>query len=146
MLHTITIWHRRRDSDNFWQKLPLPLRRSPPHLMHPYAWPTSLTIPNGIQIQSAVLPKYTFRTYRQIHRPTNGLGDSSTPLALTLAILIESDALIILAAILPRTLTTNRCYIFPPHLISSCALPCENGKNEPYYSTLPFWQLCALKG
>jgi len=47
---------------------------------------TPLTIPNGIRIHSAVLPRYTFRTERQTdrqtdrptrhsHRPTDGLGD-----------------------------------------------------------------------
>jgi len=40
-----------------------------------------LTIPNGFRIQSAVLPQYTFPTDQH----TDGLGDRSTPLALTLA-------------------------------------------------------------
>ena len=46
---------------------------------------------------SAVLPQYTFRIDRQTDRltdrPTDGIDDRSTPLALTLAVLIESDAL-----------------------------------------------------
>jgi len=48
-----------------------------------------LNVPNGIQIQSAVLPQYTFRTNRQTHthRSTDGLGNSSILLVLTLAIL-----------------------------------------------------------
>jgi len=29
-------------------------------------WPTPLTIPNSMQIQSAVLPQYTFRTVTQM--------------------------------------------------------------------------------
>jgi len=33
--------------------------------------PTPLTIPNGIWIQSAVSPQYTFRTHRRTDRPTN---------------------------------------------------------------------------
>ena len=48
------------------QKLPLLLQWSPP-----IPWPSPLTIPNGIRIQSAILPQYTFRT----DRPTDGLGD-----------------------------------------------------------------------
>ena len=46
----------------FTPKLPLPLRRSSPHLIHP------LSTPNGIQIQSAVLPQYTLWW---TDRPTN---------------------------------------------------------------------------
>ena len=37
--------------------------------------PTLLTAPNGIRIQSAVLPQYYFQTDRQTHRPTHGIGD-----------------------------------------------------------------------
>jgi len=44
---------------NFTPKLPLPLRRSPPKSNTPIASPTPLTTPNGIGIQSAVLPQYT---------------------------------------------------------------------------------------
>ena len=45
-------------------------------LLPPYntsiSQPTSLTIPNSIQIQSAILPQYTFRTNRHIEvRPTH---------------------------------------------------------------------------
>jgi len=35
-----------------------------------------LTTPNGIRIQSAVLPRYTFRTDVQADRPTDGIGNS----------------------------------------------------------------------
>jgi len=68
-----------------------------PHLI-PIPRPTPLNIPNGIRIQSADLLQYTFWIDRPTytHRPTDGLGDRSTPLALTLAILIESDVLIML--------------------------------------------------
>jgi len=87
----------------FTPKLALLLRLSPPPSNAPHR-PTPVTIPNGIRIQSAVLPQDTFRTDRQTHthRPTDWLGDSSTPLALTLAILIESDELKSKADILTR--------------------------------------------
>jgi len=59
---------------------------------------TKYNIPNRIRIQSAILPQYTFWTHTDqvTDRPTDGIGDRSTPLALTLAILIasESDELI----------------------------------------------------
>jgi len=47
---------------------------------------TSLTIPNGIRIQLAVLPQYTFRTDRHRHtdRPTDRIDDSSITWVLTL--------------------------------------------------------------
>ena len=72
-------------------------KTAPSHLMittpsnTPIPQPTPLTIPNGIRIQSAVFPQYTFWTDR--HTNTNRLDDSSTPLALMLTILIESDTL-----------------------------------------------------
>jgi len=50
----------------------------------PIAWPTPLTTPNGTWIQLAVLPQYTFQTHRPTDRYIHGLGDSSTPWALTL--------------------------------------------------------------
>ena len=59
----------------------------------PISWPTPFNIPNGIQIQSAVLPQYTFRTHRHTDRPTHETDDRFTSLALTLATLIDSDAL-----------------------------------------------------
>ena len=70
----------------------------------PMPWLTPLTIPNGMQIQSAVLPQYTFRTDRPTDRQmdthtqthTDGLGDRSETWALTLTRLIDSDALIII--------------------------------------------------
>ena len=37
----------------------------------PIPWPTPLSIPNGIRINSAVLPQYTLRTDRQTDRPTD---------------------------------------------------------------------------
>jgi len=45
------------DATNSLPKLPLPLRRSPPKT--PIPSPTPLTTPNGIEIQSAVLPLLT---------------------------------------------------------------------------------------
>jgi len=77
------------------------LRRLPHPSNTPIPQPTPLTIPNGIRIQSAILPQYTFQTYRQTDQPTNWqidrwINDRSTPLALMLTILIESNALIIL--------------------------------------------------
>jgi len=38
----------------------------------PIPWPTPLNIPNGIQIQSAILPQYTFQTHTHTHRPKDG--------------------------------------------------------------------------
>ena len=77
------------DAPNSPPKLPLPvdvdypsntlINRLTPH-----------TISNDIWIQSAVLPQYILD--RQTHRPRDGLGDSLTPLGLTLAIVIESNA------------------------------------------------------
>jgi len=49
----------------FTPKLPLPLRRSPPKVNTPIPSPTPLTTPNGIRIQSAVLPLLT-RANRQM--------------------------------------------------------------------------------
>jgi len=40
---------------------------------------TPLTTPNGIQIQSTILPQYTLQTDRQTYRPTDGLGDRPVP-------------------------------------------------------------------
>jgi len=53
----------------------------------PIPRPTPLTTPNGIRINSAVLPQYTFQTDRQTNRQTDGLTLGEN--------LIESDALII---------------------------------------------------
>jgi len=39
----------------------------------PIPRPTPLTTPNGIRIQSAVLPQYTFR----LHRETDGISDNT---------------------------------------------------------------------
>jgi len=46
------------DAPNSPPKLPLGLRRSSPKSNTPIPSPTPLTTPNGIQIQSAVLPQY----------------------------------------------------------------------------------------
>jgi len=72
-------------------KLPLiTLRRSPPPSNRPILRPTPLTTPNGIQIQSTIRHNMLCRpTDRQIDGP----GESSVPWALSLAMLIESDAL-----------------------------------------------------
>jgi len=50
------------DAQNSPSKLPFRLRRSPPPSNTPIPRPTTLTIPNGIRIKSAVLPQYTFLT------------------------------------------------------------------------------------
>ena len=54
----VAVWN----APNSRTKLPLSLRRSPPPSNTPIPRPTPFTTPNGIQIQSAVLPQYTFRT------------------------------------------------------------------------------------
>jgi len=56
-------------------KLPLHNRRSPLPSNTPLPRPISLTIPNGIWIQSAVIPQYTFRTDRLTDRETDGQTD-----------------------------------------------------------------------
>ena len=61
------------------QKLPLSFRRSPPPCNTPIPRPIPLTIPNGILIQSSVLPQFTRRTDRQTDRPTDGIGDRPVP-------------------------------------------------------------------
>jgi len=49
--------------------------------------PTPLTIPNGIRIQSAVLSTLHFPDrHRETHRRTDGIGDRSIPIALTLTL------------------------------------------------------------
>ena len=70
------------DAPNLSPKLPLPLRRSPPPSNTPIPRLTPLTTPNGIQICSAVLPQYTFRTDRHTH--ADGLTDRSVTWALRL--------------------------------------------------------------
>ena len=88
-------------SPPFTQKIPR-LQWDAPHLGLPFP-PTiytpsntliprliPLTIQNGIRIQSAALPQYTFRTDRQTDkktdRPTDGIGDNS-PRALNYTVL-----------------------------------------------------------
>jgi len=58
------------DAPNLQSKLPLPLQWSLPPSNMPIPWSTPLTIPNGIQIQSAVLPQYTFQTDTDWHTET----------------------------------------------------------------------------
>ena len=60
-----------KDVPNSTSKQPLLLWQLPPLSNTPIPWPILLTFPNGIQIQSAVMPQYTLRT----HRPTDGTGD-----------------------------------------------------------------------
>jgi len=56
--------------------------------------PTPLIIPNGIRIQSAVFPQYTFRTDRQTHGPTDRWDRRQTCTMNAYALLIENDVLI----------------------------------------------------
>jgi len=59
------------DAPHLPPKLSLPLRRSPPHLLHPCLnRPHSPSHIDDTQIQSAVLPQYTFRTDRWDRRQT----------------------------------------------------------------------------
>jgi len=67
------------DAPRLPSKLPFRLRRSPPPSNTPVPRPTPLTTPNGIRIQSAVLPQYTFRTDRPTDRPTDKTGDNCVP-------------------------------------------------------------------
>ena len=67
----------------------LPLKRSLPHLIHP-----SLDRPHSHPTQHPD-PISHFATIHFPDRHTDGIDDSLTPLMLTLAILIESDVLII---------------------------------------------------
>jgi len=46
------------------------------------------------------------------HRPTDGIIDRSTPSALTLAILIESNALIIIVIIITWQCFNSWCYLY----------------------------------
>ena len=58
-----------------------PPSNTPIHRPTPLAIPpTPLTTPNGIRIQSAVLPQYTFRTHRQTNRPTDRQMEQETGL------------------------------------------------------------------
>ena len=71
-------------SCKFTPNLPLPLRRSPPKSNTSIPSPTPLTTPNGIRIQSAVLPLFQC-VDRQMRMFSN--------ISALLAILIQSDAL-----------------------------------------------------
>jgi len=77
----------------------------------PIPRPTPLTTPNGIRIQSAVSPQLIFadrRTYTQ----TDALGECSVPWALLLAMLTESDALIMENYCPMYTESGNKMYDF----------------------------------
>jgi len=87
-------WLQIGDAPNSPPKLPLPILRYPPPSNIPIRQPTPLTTPNGIRIQSAVVSQFS-RTDRQTHRLIDGIDDRSTPSALSLAVLIDSDTLII---------------------------------------------------
>jgi len=52
------------------KKLPLPFRHYHPSNT-PIPRPIPITISNGIRIQSAVLPQYTFRTHTVTDWPTD---------------------------------------------------------------------------
>jgi len=58
------------------QNCPFPFLRSPPPSNTPIPGQTPLTIPNGVRIQLAVLPQYTFWTDRQTHKLV-GLNQNS---------------------------------------------------------------------
>jgi len=82
----------------FTPKLPLLLRRSPPHLIHSSLDRThSPSETASGSNQPSCHSTLSGPTDRHTHRPTDGLGDRSTPLTLTLAILIERDALEIMS-------------------------------------------------
>jgi len=70
-------------------KPPIPLGACKPLSNTPIPWPTPLTTPNGIWIQSAMLPQYTFWANRQTDwltdRLTDGIGDKCVPRTLTLS-------------------------------------------------------------
>jgi len=83
------IWEKRVAAPHggrpqFTPKCAPSLRRSQPSSNAAIPQPTPLTNPNGIRIQSAILPQYTFRADRQTDRPTLGIGDRSVIRALTL--------------------------------------------------------------
>jgi len=63
------------DTPNSPPKLPLLLRRSLPPSNTPILRLASLTIPNGIPIQPAVLPQYTFRSYTETNWPIDRQTD-----------------------------------------------------------------------
>jgi len=90
----------------FIPKLPLPFDDHHPNLIHP-----SLDRPHSpSQAASGSNQPFCHSTlsgHRQTDRPTDGLGDRSTPSALTLAILIESDALII--GLVPCSFFDSQC-------------------------------------
>ena len=66
------------DDQNSPPKLPLSFYDHHPSNT-PIPRPTPLTVPNGIRIQSVVLPQYTFRTYQPTDWLTDGIDDSSIP-------------------------------------------------------------------
>jgi len=72
------------------------LRRSPPPCITPIPRPTPLTILNGIQIQSAILPQYTFQTewLKHTHTQTDRWAGRQLYTISACALLINSDVLI----------------------------------------------------
>jgi len=89
----------------FTRKLLLPIWWSPPPSNKSILQLTPLSIPNSIQIQLTVFHNtLSGQTHRPTHRPTDGIDDRSTPLALTLAILIESDSLTMLWSHQPQSI------------------------------------------
>jgi len=81
-----------RDAPNSTPNLPLPLRRSPPHLMYP-----CLDQPHSpSQMASGSMQPFCHSTLSRLtdtDRPTDGLGYRSVRILHMLAILTESDAL-----------------------------------------------------
>jgi len=59
------------NGDDKSPKPPFPLKHLPSPVQTPIAPPTPLTTPNGIRIQSADLPQYTFPTDRHIETQTD---------------------------------------------------------------------------
>jgi len=68
----------------------LPFDDNYPHLIHLPSTDGPITVPNGIRIQSAILPQYTLRTDRLTDRWSRQMfSNMSAPLAM----LTDSDAL-----------------------------------------------------
>jgi len=81
-----------KDAQNSSPKLPLPLRQLSLPSNTPIPWPTPHHPKQHLDPIISILTRHT-HTDRQTDQPTDGIGDRSIPLALTLAILIESDTL-----------------------------------------------------
>jgi len=92
----VTIGHQK-----FAPKLPLPFDDYHPNLIHPSLHrphlPAQMASGSNEPFCHSTLSGHTHtHTHRLTDRPTDGIGERSTPLVLTLAILIASDALIML--------------------------------------------------